>query len=84
LCHPRSLSKSVNLQAGGHILLWFALTWSLEDYQQLNGRLRRQGQKSNHVIVNHLMMEDTVDERVAKVLARDDVTQSMLLNALKR
>jgi len=84
LCHPRSLSKSVNLQAGGHILLWFALTWSLEDYQQLNGRLRRQGQESDHVIVNHLMMEDTVDERVAAVLARDDATQAMLLNALKR
>lgn len=84
LCHPRSLSKSVNLQAGGHILLWFALTWSLEDYQQLNGRLRRQGQKSDHVVVNHLMMENTVDERVAAVLARDDATQSMLLNALKR
>jgi len=84
LCHPRSLSKSVNLQAGGHILLWQALTWSLEDYQQLNGRLRRQGQESDHVVVNHLMMEDTVDERVAKVLASDDATQSKLLNALKR
>ena len=60
------------------------MTWSLEDYQQLNGRLRRQGQESDHVIVNHLMMEDTVDERVAKVLASDDATQSKLLNALKR
>jgi len=84
LCHPRSLSKSVNLQAGGHILLWFALTWSLEDYQQLNGRLRRQGQESDHVIVNHLMMEDTVDERVADVLASDNATQKKLLDALKR
>jgi len=84
LCHPRSLSKSVNLQAGGHILLWFALTWSLEDYQQLNGRLRRQGQESNHVVVNHLVMEDTVDQRVAKVLASDDATQRKLLDALKR
>lgn len=84
LCHPRSLSKSVNLQAGGHILLWYAQTWSLEDFQQLNGRLRRQGQESDVVIVNQLIMEDTVDERVAAVLKRDDATQSMLLNALKR
>lgn len=84
LCHPASLGHSVNLQAGGHIMLWFGLTWSLEHYQQLNGRLNRQGQKSKSVTINHLIMKDTVDERVVKVLKDKNASQSKLLNALKR
>ena len=83
LCHPASLGHGVNLQAGGHIMLWFGLTWSLEHYQQLNGRLIRQGQK-NAVIVNHLIIKNTVDERVVKVLKSKDASQAKLLNALKR
>jgi len=84
LCHPASLGHGVNLQAGGHIMLWFGLTWSLEHYKQLNGRLIRQGQKSASVIVNHLIMKNTIDERVVKVLKDKDATQSKLLNALKQ
>lgn len=84
LCHPASLGHGVNLQAGGHIMLWFGLTWSLEHYKQLNGRIIRQGQKSKSVIVNHLIMKNTIDERVVKVLKDKDVSQSKLLDALKR
>ena len=83
LCHPASLGHGVNLQAGGHIMLWYGLTWSLEHYLQLNGRLRRQGQK-NTVTIHHLIMKDTVDERVVKVLKDKNATQSKLLDALKR
>lgn len=84
LCHPASLSHSVNLQAGGHIMLWFGLTWSMEQYKQLNGRLIRQGQVANSVTVNHLIMKNTIDERVVKVLKEKDATQQKLLDALKR
>jgi len=84
LCHPASIGHGVNLQAGGHIMLWFGLTWSLEHYKQLNGRLNRQGQKNASVTINHLIMKNTVDERVVKVLKDKDATQSKLLNALKR
>ena len=84
LCHPASLGHGVNLQAGGHIMLWFGLTWSLEHYKQLNGRLIRQGQKNASVTVNHLIMKNTIDERVVTVLKDKDATQSKLLDALKR
>ena len=84
LCHPASLGHGVNLQAGGHILLWFGLTWSLEHYKQLNGRLIRQGQEASSVVVNHLIMKNTIDERVVKVLKEKDATQARLLDALKR
>ena len=83
LCHPASLGHGVNLQAGGHNLLWFGLPWSLEHYKQLNGRLDRQGQ-TNHVMINHLIMKDTIDERVVKVLKEKDATMSKLLDALRR
>ena len=84
LCHPASLGHGVNLQAGGHIMLWFGLTWSLEHYKQLNGRLIRQGQKNKCVAIHHLIMKNTIDERVVKVLKDKDATQSKLLDALKR
>jgi hypothetical protein len=84
LCHPASLGHGVNLQAGGHIMLWFGLPWSLEHYLQLNGRLIRQGQESGSVTVNHLIMKNTIDERVVSVLKKKNATQSMLLDALKR
>ncbi len=45
LIHPASAGHGLNLQAGGSILIWFSLTWSLELYQQTNARLYRQGQK---------------------------------------
>jgi superfamily II DNA or RNA helicase len=83
LCHPASLGHGTNLQAGGHIILWYGLTWSLEQYFQLNGRLRRQGQK-NAVVLTRLLMEDTLDIKIAQVLKRKDATQAMLLNALRR
>lgn len=45
LVHPASAGHRLNLQAGGNIIVWFGLTWSLELYQQANARLYRQGQK---------------------------------------
>lgn len=82
LCHPASLSHGVNLQAGGHILLWYGLTWSLEQYIQLTGRLYRQGQKAG-VVVHHLVMENTVDEAVMTALANKNTGQEAMLDYLK-
>ena len=81
LCHPASLGHGTNLQAGGHIVLWFGLTWNLEYYIQLNGRVARQGQK-HAVVINHLLAERTIDERVFSVLKEKDATQQKLLHAL--
>ena len=44
LAHPASAGHGLNLQAGGNIIIWFGLTWSLELYSQANARLYRQGQ----------------------------------------
>ena len=82
LIHPASAGYGLNIQAGGHILIWFGLTWSLELYQQTNARLWRQGQKDT-VTIHHIICQDTVDEDVMKALASKDVTQEKLIEAVK-
>lgn len=82
LAHPASAGHGLNLQAGGNIIVWFGLTWSLELYQQAVARLYRQGQEKS-VIVHHLVSENTIDEDVMKALESKDVTQEALLEAIK-
>ena len=80
LIHPASAGHGLNIQSGGHILVWYGLTWSLELYQQTNARLWRQGQQ-NTVTIHHIVCKNTVDELSA--LANKDVTQEKLIAAVK-
>jgi len=82
LAHPMSAGHGLNLQDGGHIIVWFGLTWSLELYQQANARLDRQGQQES-VIVHHILTEDTIDQRVLNVLQGKEKGQNDLLEAVK-
>lgn len=82
LCHPASVGYGLNLQDGGHVIVWYGLTWSLELYQQANARLYRQGQEKP-VIIHHLVAEGTADEQVMKALQHKDTSQAALLAALK-
>ena len=82
LIHPAGAGHGLNIQEGGHILIWFGLTWSLELYQQTNARLWRQGQKST-VTIHHIVTKDTVDEDVLAALEAKDVTQEKLIAAVK-
>lgn len=82
LLHPASAGHGLNIQSGGHILIWFGLTWSLELYQQTNARLWRQGQKET-VTIHHIVTKNTVDEDVLSALASKDVTQEKLIAAVK-
>lgn len=82
LCHPASTGHGLNLQHGGHIIVWFGLTWSLELYQQANARLPRPGQTQS-VVIHHLVCKDTLDERVMDTLRQRQQDQDALINALK-
>ena len=74
LAHPASIGHGLNLQDGGHIIIWYGLTWSLELYQQANERLNRPGQK--HVCrIDHLILGGTHDERVLRALNNKDKGQ---------
>ena len=83
LIHPASAGHGLNLQSGGSTLAWFGLTWSLELYQQTVARLWRQGQSSNTVVIQHIIAEDTIDERILAALRRKDATQAALIEAVK-
>lgn len=83
LTHPASSGHGLNLQKGSNVIVWFGLNWSLELYLQLKGRLYRQGQLKNNVVIHHIVSRNTVDERVFSVLGKKDATQKDLLNAVK-
>ena len=82
LAHPAGAGHGLNLQAGGHIIVWFGLTWSLELYQQANARLYRQGQ-TERVIIHHLITEGTVDQQVLASLQGKTEVQDDLMESLK-
>lgn len=82
LCHPAGAGHGLNLQGGGHIIVWYGLPWSLELYQQANARLHRMGQ-TDPVIVHHIVCEDTLDDKVLGVLGQREADQSSLIEALK-
>ena len=83
LIHPASAGHGLNLQSGGSAIIWFGLTWSLELYQQTNARLWRQGQESKTVVLQHIVTEDTIDQRILRALSQKDVTQRSLIDAVK-
>lgn len=81
LAQPQSASYGLNLQKGGHHIIWFSLTWNLEHYQQANARLYRQGQ-NKPVIIHHLIAKDTIDEVVYSALQKKENVQDNLLKSL--
>ena len=83
LIHPASAGHGLNLQAGGSTLVWFGLTWSLELYQQTNGRLWRQGQKADTVVIHHIIAKGTIDERIMTALRKKEKTQMALIDAVR-
>ena len=82
LVHPQSAGHGLNLQHGGHIVVWYGLTWSLEAYQQTNKRLHRPGQ-TEPVVLHHLVAKDTVDEDVMRALEGKAAGQESMLEAVK-
>ena len=82
LAHPASIGHGLNLQDGGHLLIWFGLPWSLELYQQANERLNRPGQK-NVCRIYHLILKGTHDERVLRSLKKKEKGQAGALEALR-
>lgn len=80
---PGILPYGLNLQQGGHHVVWFGYpNWTLELYQQANARLYRQGQ-TQPVIAHLLVVQDGVDEDVVASLHDKGDTQEALMAALK-
>ena len=85
LAHPQSGGIGLNLQCNAGDTaqtIWFDLPWSSENYIQANARIYRQGQ-TKPVIIHHLAVKDSIDERVIDVLAGKINLQEALLDSLK-
>lgn len=82
LTHPASTAYGLNLQYGGHHIIWFGKNTSLELTQQANKRLHRQGQKEP-VIIHNLIVENSSEEDVVKSLADKYDVEMALINSLK-
>lgn len=81
--HPASMGHGVDgLQDRGHIIVWFGLTWSLDLYDQMNARLRRQGQ-GVPVVCHRIMTQNTLDQAQAIALSDKATTQDSLRKAIK-
>lgn len=81
-CHPASAGHGLNLQAGGNIIVWFGVNWSLELYLQANARLHRQGQKKP-VVIYHLLCKGTMDMDVMRALYNKGQGQEGMMQALR-
>lgn len=82
LAHPMSAGHGLNLQFGGSTIVWFSMTWSLEQYLQFNARVHRQGQ-GKPVRIIHIIAKDTIDGQIMEILNRKNADQRMLLECFK-
>jgi SNF2 family DNA or RNA helicase len=83
LAHPTSVAHGLNLQAGGNAVCWFSLTWNLEEFDQFNARVYRQGQ-TKPVTFHYIIAVDTIDDNVLTALRSKDRTQKALMQSLKK
>lgn len=82
LLHPQSAPYGLNLQFGGHHLIWYTLLWSLERYTQTNGRLARSGQKGI-VGIHHIVTSRTTDELMLINLRQNGNDQQRFRSSLR-
>lgn len=82
LLQPASAGHGLNLQDGGHTLIWYTLPDSLEHYDQANARLARMGQQ-NPVQIWRLISKRTRDEKMPERLERKRLVQQGLLDAVR-
>jgi SNF2 family DNA or RNA helicase len=82
--HTKSMGHGLDrLQNSGSIIVWFGLTWSLEQYEQMNGRLDRQGQ-TKPVSIIRILCNNTVDLAVLDAIEHKDTEQKGLKASLDR
>lgn len=83
LVHPKSAGHGLNLQYGGHNIVFMSLPWSLELFEQTVGRLHRNGQK-NEVWCYILLANKTIDEKIWAALHDKRAVSEIALAELKQ
>ncbi|GFO80741.1 MAG: DEAD/DEAH box helicase [Methyloceanibacter sp.] len=79
--HPESFGHGLNLQFGGHNVVWYGVTVNLEHWLQLNKRVARRGQ-TNDVKVFVPYAVGTVEEDAVGRINEKDASQKGLFAAM--
>ena len=82
LVHPAGAGHGLNLQDGGHIIVWFGPIYDLELWEQTRDRLYRQGQQFTTSMIT-LVAEGTVEEDAMRSLAAKADGQTAMMEAIK-
>jgi SNF2 family DNA or RNA helicase len=86
--HPASAGHGLNLQDGGNILVFFSVSWNLEEHDQIIERIgptrQKQAGHRRPVFVHYLLAADTVDEIVLERLRSKRDVQALLMEAMRR
>lgn len=69
IANPKSAGHGLNLQGGGHNIIFYSMNYDYELYKQAIGRLARSGQEHT-VNVFHLLAKDTIDYILYELLNR--------------
>jgi hypothetical protein len=78
--HPKSMSHGINLQGGGFDVIFYGLSWSLDRYLQVIGRLARSGQAADTVFAHRIAAVNTIETELMlpRLVERDDSQRAFL------
>lgn len=86
--HPASCGHGLNLQFGGHHLVYYSIDWNLETHQQILERIgpmrQLQAGLNRPVFVYYILARGTIDVLIESVLEGKGSTQDVLLEAARR
>ena len=83
LVHPKSAGHGLNLQFGGHKIVFVSLPWSLELFEQTIGRLHRSGQTKPvwcYALLSNKTIDWTIWERLRDKRDLSDIALEELKN----
>lgn len=83
LLHPKSGGEGLNLQSGGHRMIWFSPDWSIISKEQTIGRLWRTGQAEG-VVVDWMITAGTIEEVIYAAVKKNIQSREEFIQLVKR
>ena len=82
VAHPASIGHGLNLQSGGHTIVWMTPDWDLELWEQANKRLHRSGQE--FPVVAHVLCAAGIDRMCLDRLESKSSVESALMDYMEK
>lgn len=81
---PRSGAHGLNLQYGSNYLIWYTVTTSGEDFEQMAYRLKRPGTDFEHIFQYFLIAKGTIDRDSYDIMSGKVADQNTTMLILKK